>query len=166
METKVKLWPHLPPVSIGLFQENKPLALSDADLPSVIPPVVVVILGLQDHRAAGDPANNPSGGFCGSCSRRLVPNRAPPGPWEHDFKEPSSSSCAGSGLMGGTGDKGGVSRGRVRPVPGWCHDLHEEDKRIAVRDPWQCSQRRVHFRHVPRWLLFPLTDMNEAKPSL
>lgn len=150
METKEKLCSHLPPVCIGLFQENKPLALSDADLPSVIPPVAVVILGLQDHRAAGDPAHcNPSGGLCGSCSRLLVPHRAPPGPWEHDFKQSSSARFAGSGLMVDTGDSGGVSRGKLRQVPGRCHDLQRGRGRLAVRE--QRPQRRVHFRS---WLGF------------
>lgn len=48
---------HLPPVIVGLFQQNESLALPDADLPSVRPAVVVVILGLQNHCAAGDPAH-------------------------------------------------------------------------------------------------------------
>lgn len=48
---------HLPPVIVGLLQQDESLSLPDADLPSVRPAVVVVILGLQNHGAAGDPAH-------------------------------------------------------------------------------------------------------------
>ncbi|TNN82229.1 hypothetical protein EYF80_007597 [Liparis tanakae] len=64
--------------------ENKPFALPDADLPPISAAVVVVILGLEDHGAAGDPAHcHASGGHHRGCSRLLVPHRTPPRPRQH-----------------------------------------------------------------------------------
>lgn len=146
MEKKDESVSHLPPVSISLFQENKPLSLPYADLSSIIPPVVVVILGLQNHCTAGDATNcNPTGRLCGSCNRLLVSHRAPPGPWEHDFKRSSSARCAGSRLTVDTGDTGGVSRRKVRQEPGQGHALQRdnEGERLAFRE---VSQRRVQLQ--------------------
>lgn len=159
METKDEPLSHLPPVSISLLQENKPLSLPDADLPSIIPPVVVVILGLQNHCTAGDAANcSPTGRLCGSCSGLLVSHRAPPGPWEHDFKRSSSARCAGSRLD--TGDTGGVSSRKMRQEPGQGHALQRENvgEGFTFRE---VSQRGVQLQSrswLCPWLIAQLTE--------
>lgn len=116
---------HLPPVTVGLLQENKPFALPDADLPSISPAVVIVILGLEDHRTAGDPTHrHPPGGYHRCRSRLLVvPHRAPPSPRQHGSLHSPSASFTGSMRMAETGDTGWVGTGQVRLEPGQCHDL-------------------------------------------
>lgn len=159
METKDEPLSHLPPVRISLFQKNKSLSLPDADLPSIIPPVVVVILGLQNHCTAGDAANcNPTGRLCGSCSRLLVSHRAPPGPWEHDFKRSSSARCAGSRLTVDTGDTGGVSSRKVRQEPGQGHALQRdnEGERLASREVSQRCVRLQSRSWLCPWLIAQL----------
>ena len=73
------LIPDLPPVGVGLLQQDEALALPYADLPSVGAAVVVVVLGLQHHRAAGHAAHGhaPVGHHR---ARRLVADGASPGP--------------------------------------------------------------------------------------
>lgn len=142
-QTKDELFSHLPPVSIGLFQENKPFALPNADLPSISPAVVVVILGLQDHRAAGDPTHrHPPGGHHRRCSRLLVPHRTPPSPWQHGSTQSCSASCAGSVQTVDTGDTGWVSTGQARQEPGQCHALKQKKngQRDTERDYWSCQR--------------------------
>lgn len=78
------LFSHLPPVSVGLLQENKPLSLPYADLTSIGTAVVVVILGLEDHCTAGDSTHrHPPGGHHRCCSMLLMPHRAPPSTRQH-----------------------------------------------------------------------------------
>lgn len=122
---KTNYFSHLPPVTVGLLQENKPFALPDADLPSISPTVIIVILGLEDHRTAGDPTHrHPPGGHHRCRSRLLVvPHRAPPSPRQHGSLHSPSASFTGSMRMAETGDTGWVGTGQVRLEPGQCHDL-------------------------------------------
>lgn len=138
--TEDERFPHLPPVSVGLFQEYKPFALPNADLPSIRPAVIVVILGLQDHRTAGDPTHrHPPGSHHRRCSGLLVPHRTPPGPWQHGSTQSRSASCAGRVLAVDTGDTGQVSVEQARQELGQCHALKQNEQRDTGRDYRSCQ---------------------------
>lgn len=139
-----KLLSHLPPVSIGLLQENKPFTLPYADLPSIGTTVVVVILGLQDHRTTGDPAQcQPPGGHWGWSSRLLVPHRTSPSTGQHgSLSRPVQQLLQGAcwwsimgilvGLAQGRWDRSQASAMLWNKLRGREREINE-----AVREQWK-----------------------------
>lgn len=128
-QTIDELFSYLPPVTVGLFQENKPFALPDADLPSISATVVVVILGLEDHCTTRDTTHCHAPGAHHRCCRRLLmPHRTPPSPRQHLSPQSCSANFPGSVRMVDTGHTGWVSTGQVRLEPGQCHVLKRRNK--------------------------------------